>query len=305
MKPFLILLSLVAGCGTLAAQTRVEDETQDKNVIFRIADKTYPGMETILFNLTQVQNCNTQMGEQKFIARRNGDILLTLRPVDDQSGVGYGFSYRIIPGLIDPKIDTTFVYRMPCSPLKPARVVRGVHVLDKYTKEKGDQRQLGIHFGMEKGDTVYAMRRGVVVKVERAAKPASDAPAVSFTSETTRVRIEHPDGSYAWYMELDGENLFVDEGDEVLPSTPLSLAASFDGERYKTSVQLFWRQTNLDPEKSEKVPFVWRHFFPPFATTDGAVVPEHGREYTPLVNRELVTREMSKKEIKKWETAKK
>ena len=85
---------------------------------------------------------------------------------------------------------------------------------------------------MEKGDTVYATRRGTVVEVGIPEREP-DAPAAGLTSESPDLLVEQPDGTLAWYISPDGDNVLVEVGDEVLPGTPLALAGSYDGERYK------------------------------------------------------------------------
>jgi hypothetical protein len=180
-------------------------------------------------------------------------------------------------------------------------VSRGVSVYDRFRKEK--KGALGLHFEMEKGDTVYAMRRGTVVEVGIPEREP-DAPAVSFTSESPDLLVEQPDGTLAWYICLDGDNVLVEVGDEVLPGTPLALAGSYDGERYKVSVQTFWWESNPDPKERERKPFIRKHFFPQFVTEEGVVCVEKG-VYRPVETEELVIREMNRKELKKHRGGKK
>lgn len=297
----LVLLACVWG-GVRAQQPRIRTERSDgKSVEFYLDDKTRPGTLTVFLTLKELSNCNTPIGTTKYEVLYAGTRLLTLRPADDSRGVGYGYSYRCFYGPVDGKVDTAFVYRMPTTVRWPTRVSRGVSVYDRFRKEK--LGALGLHFEMEKGDTVYAMRRGTVVEV-KIAQRRNDAPVVSFTSESTSVLVEQPDGSLAWYVCLDGDNLLVGEGDEVLPGTPLALAGSYDGEHYKVSVQTYWWQTNPDPDTREKTRVVRRRFFPCFATTDGTVCIEKGI-YQSVETEELVTREMTKKELKKRRGTKK
>ena len=178
---------------------------------------------------------------------------------------------------------------------------RGVSVYDRFRKEK--KGALGLHFEMEKGDTVYAMRCGTVVEVGIPEREP-DAPAVSFTSESPDLLVEQPDGTLAWYICLDGDNVLVEVGDEVLPGTPLALAGSYDGERYKVSVQTFWWESNPDPKERERKPFIRKHFFPRFVTEEGVVCVEKG-VYRPVETEELVIREMNRKELKKHRGGKK
>ena len=299
MKRILIAALVVLSMSAVSAQPRIRVERmENKNLEFHLDNKQYPGTLTLFLNLKNLENCNALTGTTRYEVRHNGERILTLRPADPQSSVGYDYSYRTIRGRLDPPVDTTLVCRMPCSTRKPIRVIGGVYVLDKYRKPRAEQRRLGTHFSLQRGDTVYSARRGVVTDVKVAEKRAQDAPRVSFTSGSTSVRIEQRDGSFAWYVCLDGENLFVSEGDEVLPGTPLALAGTYDGERYDVSVQFYYLRGvpgEGDIPEAEKV-----HFFPPFLTVEeGAVRLDHGRSYTPAMNEDLLTREMTKKEIKR------
>ena len=83
---------------------------------------------------------------------------------------------------------------MPTTVRWPVRVSRGVSVYDRFRKEK--KGALGLHFEMEKGDTVYAMRGGTGVEVGIPEREP-DAPAVSFTSESPDLLVEQPDGTLA------------------------------------------------------------------------------------------------------------
>ena len=265
--------------GAVAQSPTIHTQRNENNSVdFILENKTRPGTLTVFLTLRDLQNCNTASGTFRYETRYTGTRLLSLRPADDTRGVRYGYSVRW-----------------------PVRVSRGVSVYDRFRKEK--KGALGLHFEMEKGDTVYAMRRGTVVEVGIPEREP-DAPAVSFTSESPDLLVEQPDGTLAWYICLDGDNVLVEVGDEVLPGTPLALAGSYDGERYKVSVQTFWWESNPDPKERERKPFIRKHFFPQFVTEEGVVCVEKG-VYRPVETEELVIREMNRKELKKHRGGKK
>lgn len=288
--------------GAVAQSPTIHTQRNENNSVdFILENKTRPGTLTVFLTLRDLQNCNTASGTFRYETRYTGTRLLSLRPADDTRGVRYGYSYRFFLGPVDKQPDTAFVYRMPTTVRWPVRVSRGVSVYDRFRKEK--KGALGLHFEMEKGDTVYAMRRGTVVEVGIPEREP-DAPAVSFTSESPDLLVEQPDGTLAWYICLDGDNVLVEVGDEVLPGTPLALAGSYDGERYKVSVQTFWWESNPDPKERERKPFIRKHFFPQFVTEEGVVCVEKG-VYRPVETEELVIREMNRKELKKHRGGKK
>ena len=174
--------------GAVAQSPTIRTQRNENNSVdFILENKTRPGTLTVFLTLRDLQNCNTASGTFRYETRYTGTRLLSLRPADDTRGVRYGYSYRFFLGPVDKEPDTAFVYRMPTTVRWPVRVSRGVSVYDRFRKEK--KGALGLHFEMEKGDTVYAMRRGTVVEVGIPEREP-DAPAVSFTSESPDLLVE-------------------------------------------------------------------------------------------------------------------
>ena len=174
--------------GAVAQSPTIHTQRNENNSVdFILENKTRPGTLTVFLTLRDLQNCNTASGTFRYETRYTGTRLLSLRPADDTRGVRYGYSYRFFLGPVDKEPDTAFVYRMPTTVRWPVRVSRGVSVYDRFRKEK--KGALGLHFEMEKGDTVYAMRRGTVVEVGIPEREP-DAPAVSFTSESPDLLVE-------------------------------------------------------------------------------------------------------------------
>lgn len=296
----LCALLLIAGTQSLSAKGPevVTENRPDNSVVFYLKGADDGMTRTVVFNFSRLNNANRPAGEICCEARSSQQRILTLMPVDKTKGIEYAYKYRVWDGRINPKVDTTFVYRMPVSTAGPVRVLYGVNVMDRVRgKDKADRERLGTHFDMQRGDTVYAVRRGRVVGIERSERAA--ASDVSFTTESSDLTVEHPDGSFAWYVCIDKEHILVEIGDEVLPGTPIALAGSYDGEEYQVSVQHYYLVKNPDYGKQSDRYAIRRHFFPPFATTEGAVRLEHGKKYTAVMNDWLLLRELSKKELKR------
>lgn len=306
MKRVLLAAALFLAAASAPAQPRITyDQGSDgKSVVFTLVDKNESGTTTVLLRFAELSNCiGLGPGVHKYAVCSDNARFLTLRPLDREQHVGFDFAYRTFHGVLDPKhVDTNFVYRMPCAAGRPVEVGRTVDVLDEYTKGDDDPKEyLGFVFLMRPGDTVYAMRRGVVRKIRIPERGAED---VRFTTRTPSLEIEQPDGTIARYITLDAANLFVGEGDEVLPSTPLALVGTQDGEHYRLSVQICWAETN--PEGTWEQDYLrFRRYFPRFRTTDGDVVPGARGTYTPLVDEALVAAELTKKEIKRLSATRK
>ena len=300
MKRLLPAAALLFAVLSAPAQPRVVQErsSDGKSVSFILTGKTEPGTATVLLRFTELRNCvGAGPGVHRYAVRNDNARFLTLRSQDMTQPVGFGYSSRVVPVPVDPRhVDTNFVYRMPCAAGRPVKVVRTVDVLDRYTKKPDDPKtELGFAFQLKQGDTLYAMRRGVVRKIRI---PEPGLEEVRFTTRTPSLEIEHPDGTIARYITFDAANLLVGDGDEVLPSTPLALSGTLDGEHYRLSVQIYWAETN--PEGTWERDYIrFRRYFPRFRTTDGDLVPESRGTYTPLVDEELVACELTKKELKR------
>ena len=201
--------------GAVAQSPTIRTQRNENNSVdFILENKTRPGTLTVFLTLRDLQNCNTASGTFRYETRYTGTRLLSLRPADDTRGVRYGYSYRFFLGPVDKEPDTAFVYRMPTTVRWPVRVSRGVSVYDRFRKEK--KGALGLHFEMEKGDTVYAMRRGTVVEVGIPEREP-DAPAVSFTSESPDLLVKQPDGTLAWYTASTATMCWSRSGTKCCP----------------------------------------------------------------------------------------
>lgn len=285
--------------GAAAAQPKMHVERPDgKSAVFILENNQRPGTTTVYLEIKETMNCNVSNETRRYFVTAPTARLLTLKPTDPTRGIGYNYSWHYVPGRVDPKFDSTFVYRMPCPTGRPVRINDTIYVQNRRTKAL-EKRHSGTTFYLEEGDTVYAMRRGIVTGIERP-KPSEQPPAKGrFFFKRVQITVEQPDGTMAWYVNFDPDHLLVEEGDQVLPGTPLGLVGSYDGEHYRISVQLLWHATN--PDNDPKKQIVVRRYFPCFATAEGVVKPETRMICTAVETPELVEREMSKKEVKKYE----
>lgn len=250
-----------------------------------------------MYNISGVSN-----GTTVYEIGHNGVRFLTLRASDESYGPGYRYNYWYYNCRINPLVDTAFVYRMPAAVGKLVQVLRTVYVLDKYSKPRDEQKEVGLMFPLDKGDTVFAMRKGVVTEIKVPRSPIRGESNVSFTTESVIITVEHPDGSYARYICFDPDGLLVEAGDDVLPGTPLGRVGTYDGEHHNLSVQLCRYVSEARPTRDPNEYTVEMVYFKPrFSTSEGVVTPVPGRLYTPVSDDAIVTREMSKKELRRWE----
>ncbi len=154
-------------------------------------------------------------------------------------------------------------------------------------------------FVMHRADTVYAARKGVVIDVTDEHDPITGMGTVDLNSENNCVIVEHADGTIARYGILEKGSITVRPGDTVYPDTPVALAGTLDGELYQTRFDLHYRTDNMNTIDNLSDYSITGHFLDPvFATSEGETTLTANTTYTPVVSGELVTSEMSRREIR-------
>lgn len=298
-----ILFPLLCGlcCGLPAAaqeyaRTKLSSEYRDDKSVVISADKEYPGTQTVVIRFSQLENCDNVSPTERIEVRQSGP-LLTLRPTDDRRYVRYAYSYQVFDHVVDPQIDREFLYRLPFSADRRARVGRTVsdtRLLQGPDEKRKAVEPHGYRFSLAPGDTVYAARKGRVIEV-RLPKNPEKRSGLTYTRDQSKILVEHADGTVARYGSV--EDIRVEVGETVYPFTPLGLASSFDGERYFLVFNLFYRSSENSTEE-RLFPLVYHT--PRFATASGDAVLVVGESYAPRVDDALLSREMNKRERKKF-----
>jgi len=237
----------------------------------------------------------------KFYIRTVSSVgpILTLKPQDTKKSTSFRYRYQYVRGTVNPrKVNRDFIYRLPVS---LATSIEARELLNAYTLYfSGKSHSVDFkayQFIMERGDTVFAARKGVVISVVDKYDPITDRGEISMNSENNRVMVEHADGTIATYGVLAKGNIAVQPGDKVYPGTPIALAGTFDGEVYQTRFMLYYLTDNLSRINSLTDYAVTNHGIDPlFSTSEGATTLTHGTTYTPTASPELVAAEMTKRE---------
>ena len=114
-------------------------------------------------------------------------------------------------------------------------------------------------------------------------------------------QVEHADGTIATYNVLEPGSVCVKLGDTVYPDTPLALVGSFDGTQYRVALTLHYITDRIFAKGNA---YSYEHAFesvfinPVFATADGNRMLVSQNRYTAVVAPELITKEMTKREMK-------
>lgn len=248
---------------------RNDDKTIDFNYV-----KTGHGNYSVVLKFSALSNANFL--SRTFIADRLSGKLMTLKPIDNQRHIsmsGYAFSYA--RGILNPKIDHDFIYILPFKKGTDVSVVTS----DVY------------HFLPNLADTVFASRKGTVI--DKARDGDINREYQTFSKNKNGILVEHNDGTLAAYEGFLGDGIFVEIGDKIYPQTPIGLLP-------KQGHLLFYVRYLSDANfEFRKALTTYKYINPIFRTNSGNLKLETGKGYMVDFDKGLVTKEMSKKEIKK------
>lgn len=303
-----ILLAALLSCGPLSAfaqkgQPDIEVDSKWAGTSLEISAAKRPvGSYTVLLRFTQRENTR-QTPTYKTVMRGSNQKLLTVAPINAEQPVNCQFSYSYIRGYHNPKLDSTFVYRLPYSTSRnPVMAVELFNLNERYLEGKPVRGWKSWQFLLDEGDTVFAMRKGLVVEVHDGEEPAQAGLQSTYRTKNNHILIEQPDGTLCQYSVLENGSITVKPGDAVYPGTPIAKAGTYyEGGEYQVRTLVYFPDENKsfregDPQNGSV--FEWVYYDPWFATQDGNTRLCNRTAYKAFTTPELVQKEMTKKEIK-------
>ncbi len=307
---FIYLLILIFGLPALnfaqSSDIIVTYEKGTDNSISFNYEKKVPGSYTLSVKLTQVQNALSS--DYEGVVQNSTGMLFKLRPLRADEGIIFSYSYTYVRGNMSPKVDTSFVYALPFKKGKKLSPLEMSFIGKTYFKDAEPKNWKAYRFTSKIPDTVCAIRKGIVVKIEDKYQ-ADTSISVNYTSKQNSILIEHEDGSMAFYTGFLQNSFFVKEGDTVFPHTSLGILSKYDSDKnYNLSVQVyFFSKINVDEyvEKSAGQKLTKQHHFqeyinPTFLTNGGKTKLVPRKEYVADMNEETMIKEFTKREMKNY-----
>lgn len=117
--------------------------------------------------------------------------------------------------------DTTYLYNLPVGKGKSYRILQGQN--GSFTHHQPGNRY-AVDFAMSVGDTVYAVRDGMVAYLYEESTVGGNDPA--YLPYSNSLLILHDDGTVANYSHLYTESVFVEIGDQVETGQPVALSGN-------------------------------------------------------------------------------
>ena len=165
------------------------------------------------FVFTSFRNLSPTMSSEEFILHPGRNLLFKLTVPDPSQSPVYSYSIRYRMGDPNEKADENFIYLFPGKKGK--------------TLEKDISTQSGTRiiyrgtFKEQKGDTVFAVRKGIVTALP-------DMKQVTDRILKTTLEARHADGTIAVYSNVDPNLLFVQYGDKIFPGQPIGIVGELN-----------------------------------------------------------------------------
>jgi hypothetical protein len=228
--------------------------------------------------------------------------IFTLRKTILGQPVHIAYWLKWIKGCTDPKPDTNYTYLLPVAPGKEARASELYYIAKRFGGETEPKGWYALGFHVHSGDTVFAARSGRVIETLEDADLKDTS--ISYARGENFVEICHNDCSFAKYRVFKDSSIFVHAGDWVVAGQPIGIAG---GDSYASGPQVqfsvyynYDEDVIKDGQPTGKVHH-WAYVPLQFWTKDkGQQHLTNHSAYTSEHPAELVTKEMTKKEARKW-----
>lgn len=227
--------------------------------------------------------------------------LFTLKPSQPNQSISFRLRYTSQKGRLLAKPPKPFLYLFPFSKAQTHRAFQSQNIMETISGKKIPDFY-GMSFQMQKGDTVFAARRGVVSEIKNQFDKHRDG--VWFSSETNFVEVFHQDGTFGRYNRLKKGLIWVKEGQLIEAGEPIGIVAddTFEGNTVAQFTVHYLPKSKAFNADSYDYSYVIPTFYS--TTNPAGILLQQGAFYTSDWPESIVTQEMSKRELKKWKSLK-
>ncbi len=283
------------------SELKMTSKRNDDKSVDLSFEKEDPGTMTVNLKFKSISNSSVPTN----IYRADGysGTLMTLKPMNKDNGIDFSYSYRYIRGRLMPKYDETFVYALPFNGGTEVYAREAGFLSAMYFGNTTPDDWKVYHFHTTDQQEVVASRKGVVVEIIDRHEDAV-LEDKEYSSSTNSIMIEHKDGSLLKYDGLSNGNMKVKLGDVVFPGQVIGKNVKRGKYGYFVSFMLMYlKSADLDANEGKNITnstSFYGFITPLFDVGTEAVVLTKDAKYTASLSPSLITKEMSKKEIKKY-----
>ena len=302
---YLIVFLMIMGINPkLLAQVKnitITSKVNPDKSVSLFYEKKLPGSYFVSLEFANMTNCDTY--EYKTVIMNYSGSLTRLVPINKNQGISYSLRYQSTIGDPSPNVDSDFQYLLPFKNGKKIKINVASHVGEKYFGNEKPKNWTDYVVNSETPDTLYCMRKGIVVKVENQYDVDSSVE-VNYTSKRNSIVIEHGDGTYARYVGFKKNSINVKLGQIVYPQTQLGIMEIFNKNKYRASFAIYFLSDKalreLPTETMKNYKSNYEYVTPNFVTPEGIIKVESGKEYTSVFNETVLLQELTRSEKKKY-----
>lgn len=282
---------------SLEAQITIDTERdKDNNVNFYATNpKEIP--YSVILNFSQLQNMTTPAGGNTMAVANPGRTkVATLRPTLAGQGTSYRYSFSYAKGNVYAKSKIDPVYLVPVSEGVVVKAVLNNPLAATVGDESAKGSYVGVSFMFDQPTHIVAPRKGIVAEMKMDANV--DGENLSFAREENYIEIYHEDGTFTKLTVLKAGSEKVKVGQQVFPGDVL---AESGGENYSQGPHV--RVINIRIVKDNDR-LTYQPFPVLFVSDKGNLEIKQYITFSSVHPEEVITKEMSKKELKTYQEGK-
>ena len=245
---------------------------------------------------------NTYTSNYNGVVKHQSGLLFKMKATDKSERIRYSYSSSWIRGVPNPKVDSTFVYTLPFKKGNKLYAREQGYAKETYFGTVRPVSWKAYSFGTKTTDTVCSIRKGLVIDIVNTFE--KDTLKKEFTTQKNRIIIEHKDGTIAIYKGFNKNSILVKLGQTVYPQTSLGLMdKSKKGIHYISLMVSYLINNDFEELKNRSFTrgksankFITPFFYSP----EGSFQLENKTEYIVEFDTSILTKEFTKREIKKY-----
>jgi Peptidase family M23 len=205
----------------------------------------------------------------------------------------FHYNHKSYKGISINNPDTTFTYLIPALADHEVTTFHTYYIGEVIGKDKPGYYSAGFRF--HRGDTICAARTGTVYEASDTAQQRIKDEFYNIKTHN-HINIEQPDGTLAHYTIASKIKLLVHEGDKIIAGQPIAVFSSED-----FNYPLIFSVTNLNlnnpPDEEGSYHSTIHTYF--YTEQNPAQKLEDKKTYKSVHPAEIITKELTKKEIKR------
>lgn len=279
-------------------QVRVYSERDKSNgSIVIYADNNSNVSYTVMLNFSQLENAQHGFSNPYLttISPGKNTVLTIKKSTSANNSIKYRYKYNYRKGCMKPVINKDISYLIPVSPGKETRI----KYLNNFSASKFGKELpkdwVVYGFGLMKGDTVYASRRGIVSKIKKSNQVIGEHAI--YDVNRNYMQVFHKDCSFMRYTSLD--KFFVNEGDAILPGQPIGIMGANENKE-KTTLMMSAYYYGIKVLVNGKMESNIVYLPLKFDVNGNRERLFEENTYNSVHRFETITQEMRKREIKKY-----